>query len=158
MHSAFVQVAAEECEQVWGQEERLHQWTLGQLPSHLEDAVCPKNRQKNINTLKKIGTLKICLPGLKIPDAGLQWNTRGQELLSLWQESIQQGQSKLEGYRKKNETIFIQKDPSAYITIREQTLFWHASIRDSLDVRERSLRKLINWLNDSPPITFRSGG
>lgn len=89
MHSALVQIAAEECEQVWGQEERLHQWTLGQLTSHLEDAVGPKNRQKNINVLKKRGALKISLPGLKVPDAGLQRNAGGQELLSLWQESIQ---------------------------------------------------------------------
>lgn len=47
MHSAFVQVSAEEGEQVWGQEERLHQRTLGQLSRHLEYYVCPED---NSNT------------------------------------------------------------------------------------------------------------
>lgn len=71
VHSAFVQVAAEEREQVWGQEERLHQWTLGQLTGHLEDAVRPNNSQTNISMLKKRGALKMSVPGLKVPDAGL---------------------------------------------------------------------------------------
>lgn len=34
-------------------------------------------------------------PGLKVTNAWLKRNTWGQQLLSLWQESIQQGQSKL---------------------------------------------------------------
>lgn len=44
INGAFVQVPAEEREQVWGQEERLHQWTLGQLTCHLEYYVGPVKR------------------------------------------------------------------------------------------------------------------
>lgn len=46
IHSALVQVTAEESEQVRGQEERLHQGTLGQLSRHLEYCVRPKRQQE----------------------------------------------------------------------------------------------------------------
>lgn len=58
MHSAFVQVAAEESEQVWRQEEWLHQWTLGQLACHLEYAVCPKKARQISCDKNKKGAIK----------------------------------------------------------------------------------------------------
>lgn len=49
VNGALVQVTAEQREQVWGQKERLHQWTLGQLTRHLEYCVRPKdNRNKAV--------------------------------------------------------------------------------------------------------------
>lgn len=105
MHSALVQVTAEESEQVWGHEERLHQWTLGQLSRHLEYCVGPKRQQehqdvknKDVKIISHHGILVLkSPPALKVSDAGLKRNTWGQQLLSLGQESVQQGQSKLKG-------------------------------------------------------------
>lgn len=58
MYSAFVQVTAEKSEQVWRQEQWLHQWTLGQLSRHLEYCVSPKKNQNRMNVKVSICMLE----------------------------------------------------------------------------------------------------
>lgn len=165
IHGAFVQVTAEEREQVWGQEERLHQWTLGQLTCHLEYYVGPvegRRKAEKCHVCSKILSFSLIFyksdfyQVSKSPMLGSS-GTPEESSFSPWDRRAYRKDSP--NWKRKKD-LHQRWEGTITFNLKTQTLFWQASERHSCVSRDSvvtSLRTPMSWLNVRPPITFRSG-